>query len=764
MSYFDFQILDTSQVGNLSQGSGVNDATVVSSSVLLSQDGQILVEGLDYRFGYDSTSNIVRLTPLAGIWNSESVYQVRFINTNESAIELVAPKSVVDGTVYTVLDSSNIETQFELDTGIRLNVPSSVDGFTTRAIDGTVFSVDDGFRRVTFEFDNNANVRANNVQVLINSQDQPVVLAERIAVAIMASGLNVTAKSIGNGELQILGNSLVSVLPLDSQISIAGRAGTTPTYGLKIPTANGIPVGVNDGQRFTIQRGNTTLVFELDDNGVIGANTIRVPLNRDSANGLAAGIVNAINGANLGLNAVASPGGLIAVGAEFDLRIQATNTVLQVVGVPGRVATIPVTIDLTQTLTSSQLATQLLNTIAASNLPGVQLTQLDSTILIEGARGVAGLGALSVNGIRDQAGNAMRATENDGKTLVTIFLGEGLDYGDAADPIYPSKKASNGARHTVIDGFSIGPTVTADADARVIDLDSDDGVTILPLTASFGGSIVVNVQGITIARPAFINAWLDANGNGIFESTEKIPVSGRIGNGSNTIAVPRNVIPGSSVSNGPVALRVRMSSQEILGPTGAAPDGEVEDYYVNINRNPYNNQSNRLDVNGDGGVSPLDVLQLVNYINANGSGLLPFPPISTPPFLDVDADGFVGPLDVVTVINFINARTSGGGVGGEGEGEGSASDRWISATSLAAPEVTAKSSSETRTTVRVEASKAIQSLDSYLASVSADIGPALAVDQLDWSSILPMEDAIEDDKDSELAINLAIDDIFGSLV
>ena len=764
LSYFDFQVIDTSQVGNLSQGSGINRSTVTPNSVLLYENGQILVEGLDYRFGFDSTSNVVRLTPLAGIWNSESVYQVRFINTNESAIRVVAPRSIVDGTIYTILDSANTITQYELDTGLRLNVPSSVDGFTTTAVDGTTFSVDDGFRRVTFEFDNNTNIRQGNVQILINSQDQPVVLAERIAASIRATGLNLTAKSIGRGEIQILGSNLVSVLPVDSRISVTGNAGTTPTYGLKIPTANGLPVGVTDGQRFTIQRGNTTLVFELDDNGAVGTNNIPVPLNSGSTAGLAAGIVNAINGANLGLNAVASPGGLIAVGTEADMRIQATSTVLQVVGAPGRPATIPVTIDLTEVQTSAQAARLLLNRIASSNLPGIQLTQLDSTILIEGARGVAGLGAVPVNGIRDAAGNAMRATENDGKTLITIFLGEGLDYGDAADPVYASKKASNGARHTVVNGFSIGPTVTADADARVVDLDTDDGVTVSALSASFGGSIIVNVQGITVARPAFINAWLDSNGNGIFESTEKIPVTGRIGNGDNAITIPRSVIPGSAKTNAPVALRVRMSSQEALGPTGAAPDGEVEDYYVNINRNPYTNPSNRLDVNGDGGVSPLDVLQLVNYINFNGSGQLPFPTNFTPPpFLDVDSDGFVGPLDVVTVINFINSQTSGGGLGGA-EGEGDSGDRWISAASLAAPVV----SSATRdNAVRVErtspATEAIQSLDSYLATVSTDIGPALAIDQLDWSSVLPTETG-KDEKESDFALSLALDEILGSLL
>ena len=761
-NFFDFQILDTSQIGNKSQGTGVNPTSVTSSSVLLYKNGQILVESLDYRFGYDSTSNIVRLTPLAGVWDSESVYQIRFINTNESAIRLVDPKSIVDGTTYTILDSTGVNTRFELDTGLRLSVPASVDGFTTTAVDGATFQVDDGFRRVTFEFDNNTNIGTGNVQILINPQDPPRILAEKVAAAIRSVGLNMTAKAIGGGELQILGNSLVTVLPIDSQISVSGRAGTTPTYGLQIPTANGLPVGVADGQQFSIQRGNTTLVFELDDNGFVGLNNVRVPLNTTSTDALAAAIVGAINGANLGLTATASPGGLIAVGTQPDLRIQATSTVLTVVGIAGQAATIPVTVDLTEVVTSSELARLLMDRIAASNLPGVQLTQLASTILIEGARGVAGQGASPVSGIRDLAGNAMRATELDGKTLITIFLGDGLDYGDAADPIYATKKASNGPTHVVVSGFSLGPTVTSDADARVIDLDTDDGVTVLPMTASFGGSIIVNVQGILVSRPAFINAWLDSNGNGIFESSEKILVSGRIGNGDNTIPISKTVIPSTSKTNGPVVLRVRMSSQEILGPTGPAPDGEVEDYYLTINRNPYTNSSNKLDVNGDGGVSPLDVLQLINYLNppGPGSGPLPFPPQFTPPpYYDVDGDGFVSPLDVLTVINFINTQTTGGG----GEGEGFAKDQWISESSVAAPEVAPVRRSVDSPQPSMVASKAIQSLDSYLALVSSNIGPALAADQLDWSTLLPTQDA-DENIDQDFALSLAIDEIMGSLL
>jgi len=761
LTYFDIQILDTSQEGNQPQGTGIDQSTVSPNAVLLSKNGQILVEGIDYRFGFDSTSNIVRLTPLTGIWETEAVYQIRFINTNESAIELVEPKSIVDGTVYTILDATNVNTSFELDTGLRLKVPASADGFTTTAVDGSIFRIDDGFQRITFEFDSNNLVAPGNVQVAFSTQDPPQVLADRIVAAIRSTPLNtrISAKSIGSGELQILGNSLVKVLPENSLIVVSGRAGTTPGYGLQIPTVNGAPSGVNDGQTFTIQRGNVISVFEIDSNGTVAANSIRVPFST-STDGLSAGIVNAINGANLGLNATASPGGLIFVGTQIDLRIQATSTALQVVGVQGRAAAIPVTIDLVELLSSFEVATKLVETIEAQNLPGVELTQLASRILVEGARGVAGLGASSVSGIRDLAGNAMRATEINGETVVNIFLGEGLDYGDAADPIYASKKASNGPRHTVVSGFSLGPTVTSDPDARLTDLDQDDGVTVLPFTAAFTGAIVVNVQGASASRVAYVNAWIDFDGDGVFESGEKLPERAYFNDGSRQLDFN---VPTSAKTNGPIAVRVRMSSQQGLGPVGTAPDGEVEDYYTTIRANPYTNANNRLDVNNDGSISPIDVLQLVNYINFNGAGRLPFPvTLAIPPYLDVDGDGSVGPLDVLSVINFINARNTGNAEG-EGEADELSGNSWFSASSSAAPQVSSSSRSQSSpSNSQADGTVSqVRSLDKYLAEVSSQVGPSLAVDELDWSSMLP---SIEEDKeeDSDSGVMLAIDDVLSS--
>ncbi len=57
-----------------------------------------------------------------------------------------------------------------------------------------------------------------------------------------------------------------------------------------------------------------------------------------------------------------------------------------------------------------------------------------------------------------------------------------------------------------------------------------------------------------------------------------------------------------------------------------------------------------LDVSQDGQVTPLDVLTIINYINANGSGAV-FPDSE---HLDVNKDGMVTPLDVLAVVNYLN--------------------------------------------------------------------------------------------------------------
>jgi hypothetical protein len=85
-----------------------------------------------------------------------------------------------------------------------------------------------------------------------------------------------------------------------------------------------------------------------------------------------------------------------------------------------------------------------------------------------------------------------------------------------------------------------------------------------------------------------------------------------------------------------------------------------------------------LDVNGDGFVTAVDALILINDLNAHGARRLsdfPGTAPAVPPYLDVDGNGDATALDVLLVINYLNTSAGGAGeYGGEGEPDGSAGE------------------------------------------------------------------------------------------
>lgn len=108
---------------------------------------------------------------------------------------------------------------------------------------------------------------------------------------------------------------------------------------------------------------------------------------------------------------------------------------------------------------------------------------------------------------------------------------------------------------------------------------------------------------------------------------------------------------------------------------GASGDRISTDLAVRVTpaRSPYQNRDNPNDVNGDGIVSPLDALILINYLNSQGGFDLE-PPSGTggngengpANFPDVNGDNMLSPIDVLMIINFLNStRDPGGGAEGE---------------------------------------------------------------------------------------------------
>jgi hypothetical protein len=85
----------------------------------------------------------------------------------------------------------------------------------------------------------------------------------------------------------------------------------------------------------------------------------------------------------------------------------------------------------------------------------------------------------------------------------------------------------------------------------------------------------------------------------------------------------------------------------------------------------FTNPRDEVDVNNDGRVNVLDLMAVVNYLTANGSGDAPTGGFLSAPFCDVNADSRVNVLDLMAVVNHLTAEyaiRSNGESEGEGEG------------------------------------------------------------------------------------------------
>ncbi len=81
----------------------------------------------------------------------------------------------------------------------------------------------------------------------------------------------------------------------------------------------------------------------------------------------------------------------------------------------------------------------------------------------------------------------------------------------------------------------------------------------------------------------------------------------------------------------------------------------------------WHNTSNPLDTNGDGLVSPIDALRVINELNRAGARLLSSEtvvrqisaPAADAVMVDTTGDGFLSPIDALRVIRHLNSQSVG---------------------------------------------------------------------------------------------------------
>lgn len=160
----------------------------------------------------------------------------------------------------------------------------------------------------------------------------------------------------------------------------------------------------------------------------------------------------------------------------------------------------------------------------------------------------------------------------------------GTDFGDAPDPAYATLRASNGARHMVVAGPSLGAAPDAEpdgvqsADATGDDTtgsDDEDGV-VFTSTLTLEAAATVDVAATNAGK---LNAWIDFNQNGSWtDAGEQIFADVTLVNGPNSL----NYSVPVTAHRGMTFARFRYDTDGGLAPTGLAEDGEVEDYAVDI--------------------------------------------------------------------------------------------------------------------------------------------------------------------------------------
>lgn len=178
------------------------------------------------------------------------------------------------------------------------------------------------------------------------------------------------------------------------------------------------------------------------------------------------------------------------------------------------------------------------------------------------------------------------------------------DLGDAPDS-YGTLFNSGGAVHILSNNLKIGglvdaeddgiPGVGANGDDSDQTPDDEDGVPTIPplVNKATSYSITVAVTN-TSGAPAVLAGWVDFNGDGIFQGSERAVTP--ITNGQTSAVLTWSGLTGIAAGTSYIRFRIAANGNEILNATGPAGTGEVEDYAINITPSISGNVFN--DANG----------------------------------------------------------------------------------------------------------------------------------------------------------------------
>ncbi len=313
LSSFAIQIRDGFEVADPFAGIGVDQTTldgrivpVVEEGLELNlrgpavtvfEDGRFLLEGYDYTYRFDRTSNTILLSPLAGIWPNDKVYVITVNNRDRFVIDAKGGRDIDDGSSFKITNDTGETAAFEFDKGFSLTVAKTlglqvpfVGASASGIVDGQRFTINDGSQQVgspvVFEFDQNNNWPSSVRRVSYPPNATADQIADAIVNALAVAHLPaVNAQgmplAVQPGRLTTplsprnLGGGLVHVGATDAHLVDVASSALTSTVAktvLRVPAGPqvGIPA-VADRQTFTVSHLGQNTVFEFERVSRLGA-------------------------------------------------------------------------------------------------------------------------------------------------------------------------------------------------------------------------------------------------------------------------------------------------------------------------------------------------------------------------------------------------------------------------------------------------------------------------------------------------------------
>lgn len=455
VKFFEIQLIDEA-------GTGLDASTITADTVLLTENGRQLLPGRDFTFGYSENSRTIRLTPLAGVWNQNSVYEITLNNQARRVVELPSGGSIADGDQVVVTDSSGRESVFEFDSGYTLSVPQNktlvITDNRTGFRDTDTFTIKsaDGLKSVTFEINTVGTVASANV-----------------AIPLAGTG---TVTEVRDAILRVLNPTLFAGSPSNA-VNYAVMLGLAPTAvgndGIQLGTLPGHVVDTAnissglvqtgdidstvDGRKFSYTRGAQTVTFEFDSNGSFDPATQTQTLRRvgfsrtDTPNQIAAAIATALRNSSVDLSdAIAIGDGLVSVGGRSGDTVDLVDSKLTRTGNPGVTGGLSITVPATETGASIDGSTVTVNVDGITQTflftTNPQLTSPNVTVVVAADANATSIAAALQAAIEANLGSTL---QNVTRTGAVITLGE---------------TAAEFTKINVVDGAAV-----VGADALVID-------------------------------------------------------------------------------------------------------------------------------------------------------------------------------------------------------------------------------------------------------------------------------------------------------